>query len=54
MKWVLIYVTIVKNGQEVKYSRFVQDDSVSEGEYVYIHWRPEKAVAIKKYNQEAV
>ena len=44
----------LKNGQEVKYSRFEQDHSVSEGENVYIHWRPEKAVAIKKYNQEAV
>ena len=44
----------LKNGQEVKFSRFEQDQSVSEGEKVYIHWRPEKAVAIKKYNQEAV
>ena len=44
----------LKNGQEVKFSRFEQDQSVSEGEKVYIHWRPEKAVAIKKYIQEAV
>ena len=40
----------LKNGQEVKYSRFEQDQSVSEGDQVYIYWRPEKAVAIKKTN----
>ena len=42
------------NGQEVKYSRFEQDHSVKSGERVYVHWRPEKAVAIKKTEQEAV
>ena len=42
------------NGQEVKYSRFEQDHSVKPGERVYVHWRPEKAVAIKKTEQEAV
>ena len=36
------------NGQEVKYSRFEQDLSVAPGEKVYVHWRAEKAVAIKK------
>lgn len=40
----------LKNGQEVKYSRFEQDQSVSEGDQVYIYWKPEKAVAIKKMN----
>ena len=42
------------NGQEVKYSRFEQDHSVKPGERVYVYWRPEKAVAIKKTEQEAV
>lgn len=37
----------MKNGQEVKYSRFEQDQNISEGENVHIYWRPEKAVAIK-------
>ncbi|MBM6829787.1 polyamine ABC transporter ATP-binding protein [Anaerotignum lactatifermentans] len=42
------------NGQEVKYSRFEQDQTVSPGEKVYVYWRPEKAVAIKKSEREAV
>lgn len=44
----------LKNGQEVKYSRFEQDRTVSEGESVYLYWNPEKSVAIKKYEQGAV
>jgi spermidine/putrescine transport system ATP-binding protein len=43
----------LENGQEVKYSRFEQDQSVSEGDQVYIYWKPEKAVAIKKMDQGA-
>jgi len=39
---------------EVKYSRFEQDQTVKEGEKVYIYWKPEKAVAIKKFDQGAV
>ena len=42
------------NGMEVKYSRFEQDQSVSEGEKVYVCWKPEKAVAIKEFGQGAV
>ena len=41
-------------GMEAKYSRFEQDNSVSEGEKVYVYWKPEKAVAIKKFEQGAV
>ena len=37
----------MKNGQEVKYSRFEQDQTISEGATVHIHWKAEKAVAIK-------
>ena len=42
------------SGQEVKYSRFEQDQTVSEGTKVYAYWKPEKAVAIKKNEQGAV
>lgn len=42
------------NGMEVKYSRFEQDQTVSEGEKVYVCWKPEKAVAIKEFGQGAV
>ena len=38
----------IKNGQEIKYSRFEQDTDIAEGNQVYVYWRPEKAVAIKK------
>ena len=38
----------LKDGMEVRYSRFEQDDSVKEQERVYLYWRPEKAVAIKQ------
>ena len=38
----------IKNGQEIKYSRFEQDADIAEGNQVYVYWRPEKAVAIKK------
>ena len=41
-------------GMEVKYSRFEQDQTVSEGQKVYVSWKPEKAVAIKKFEQGAV
>ena len=41
-------------GMEVKYSRFEQDQTVSEGQKVYVAWKPEKAVAIKKFEQGAV
>ncbi|MBQ9091988.1 MAG: ABC transporter ATP-binding protein [Anaerotignum sp.] len=44
----------LKGGMEVKYSRFEQDQAVSEGEKVYVNWNPEKAVAIKKFEQGAV
>ncbi len=44
----------LSNGQEVKYSRFEQDRTLSEGDRVYIYWKPEKAVAIKKNEQGAV
>ena len=44
----------LKGGMEVKYSRFEQDQAVSEGKQVYVCWKPEKAVAIKKFEQGAV
>ena len=44
----------LKGGMEVKYSRFEQDQTVSEGAKVYAYWKPEKAVAIKKFEQGAV
>ena len=44
----------LKGGMEVKYSRFEQDQAVSEVEKVYVCWKPEKAVAIKKFEQGAV
>ncbi|NCC69518.1 MAG: TOBE domain-containing protein, partial [Clostridia bacterium] len=37
----------LNNGQEVKYSRFEQDQSTSAGDVVYLSWKPQKAVAIK-------
>ncbi|MDO4530843.1 MAG: ABC transporter ATP-binding protein [Bacillota bacterium] len=44
----------LKGGMEVKYSRFEQDQAVKEGAAVYVCWKPEKAVAIKKFGQGAV
>ena len=44
----------LKGGMEVKYSRFEQDQTVTEGAAVYVCWKPEKAVAIKKFGQGAV
>lgn len=41
----------LKDGMEVRYSRFEQDDSVKEKEQIYLYWRPEKAVAIKQSKQ---
>ncbi|MCI8281961.1 MAG: ABC transporter ATP-binding protein [Lachnospiraceae bacterium] len=38
----------MKDGTEVRYSRFEQDNSVKEQETVYLYWRPEKAVPIKE------
>lgn len=38
----------MKDGMEVRYSRFEQDYSVKEQETVYLYWRPEKAVPIKQ------
>lgn len=38
----------MKDGSEVKLSRFEQDGSLREGGAVYVSWRPEKSVAIKK------
>ena len=38
----------LRNGQEVKFSRFEQDDGLHEGDQVYLCWSPERSVAIKK------
>ena len=38
----------MKDGMETKFSRFEQDDQFQEGDPVYVFWRPEKSVAIKK------
>lgn len=37
----------LKDGSEVKISRFEQDDEFSEGDLVYVHWNTNKSVAIK-------
>lgn len=44
----------LNGGMEVKYSRFEQDQTVQEGQKVYVCWNPEKAVAIKTFGQGAV
>ena len=36
------------DGKELKYSRFEADTALREGETVYVHWAPQKSVAIKK------
>ena len=38
----------MKDGTETKFSRFEQDEQFQEGDPVYIFWRTEKSVAIKK------
>lgn len=38
----------MRDGSELKFSRFEQDSSLCEGDAVYVSWRPEKSVAIKK------
>ncbi len=37
----------LKNGQEVKYSRFEQDQNIASGDLIYLSWKPQKAVAIQ-------
>ena len=38
----------LRDGQEVKFSRFEQDYGLREGEQLFLRWSPEKSVAIKK------
>lgn len=38
----------LKDGSEVKLSRFEQSDDLREGAQLFLHWRPERSVAIKK------
>ncbi|MDL2293812.1 ABC transporter ATP-binding protein [Ruminococcaceae bacterium OttesenSCG-928-D13] len=38
----------LKDGTEAKFSRIEQDAECAEGDTVYVHWKPEKSVAIKK------
>ena len=38
----------MKDGSELKFSRFEQETDLQEGDAVYVYWKPEKAVAIKK------
>jgi len=38
----------MKDGTETKFSRFEQDAQFQEGDPVYVFWRPEKSVPIKK------
>ena len=42
----------LENGQEIKYSRFDPDESLHEGDEVFVHWDPLKSVAI--HTQKAV
>jgi spermidine/putrescine transport system ATP-binding protein len=37
----------LRNGQEIKFSRFEQDQSLQAGDAVFLHWKPSRAVAIK-------
>lgn len=37
----------LKDGTEIKYSRFEKDDDFSEGDTLSVYWNPERAVAIK-------
>lgn len=38
----------MRDGTELKFSRFEQEEQLREGDPVYVSWRPEKSVAIKK------
>ena len=38
----------LRDGMEVKFSRFEQDYGLREGEQLFLRWSPEKSVAIKK------
>ena len=38
----------IKNGQEIKYSRFEQDTDIAEGNQVYVYWRPEKPLPSRR------
>ena len=37
----------LKDGTEIKYSRFEKDDDFREGDTLSVYWNPERAVAIK-------
>jgi spermidine/putrescine transport system ATP-binding protein len=45
-----VYKTSVEmgDGSELKFTRFDHDVGVAEGDRIYLYWKPEKAVAIKK------
>lgn len=36
------------DGSELKFSRFEHDENLHEGDSIYVYWRPEKSVPIKK------
>ena len=38
----------LRDGMEVKFSRFEQDYGLREGDQLFLRWDPEKSVAIKK------
>ena len=38
----------LRDGMEVKFSRFEQDHGLREGDQLFLRWDPEKSVAIKK------
>ena len=38
----------LRDGMEVKFSRFEQDCGLREGDQLFLRWNPEKSVAIKK------
>ncbi len=42
----------LRNGQEIKFSRFEQDQSLQAGDAVFLHWKPSRAVA-NKWKAEA-
>ena len=41
-------IITMKDGSELRFSRFEQETDMKEGNTVYLYWKPGKAVAIKK------
>lgn len=44
---------ITDSGKEMRISTFEHDDSLKEGQEVYLYWKPEKSVPIRRETKEA-